>query len=146
MGIVKAASTGAQGPMDNVISLDEKLQRAKQKKAAGDRIRKIEAVRKIFRCTHCANKCEKCGTLIDSENRFEGSSLRVPYAFCSSCAEEYLDYIEQLKGNGNQDHYWHNSAWQHLWQAWIEYQSAVDQYLKTKEFGQLLSELRTDQH
>jgi hypothetical protein len=132
--------------MDNVISLDKKLQLARQKKTAGDRIRKIEAVRKIFRCTHCANKCEKCGAMIDSENRFEGSSLRVPYTFCSSCAEEYLDYIEKLKGAGNKDNYWHNNAWQNLWRAWIEYQSAVDQYLKTKEFEQLLSELRSDQH
>jgi hypothetical protein len=144
--MAKAESTSAEDIMNNVILLDKKLQLARQKKAAGDRIRKIEAVRKIFRCTHCTNKCEKCGTLIDSQNRFEGASLRVPYTFCGSCAEEYIDYVDQLKGQGNKDNYWHNNAWQNLWRAWIEYQSAVDQYMKTKEFEQLLSELRTDQH
>jgi hypothetical protein len=32
-----------------------------------------------------------------------------------------------------------------IWRAWIDYQGAIDQYLKTREFERLLDELRTTQ-
>ena len=40
------------------------------------------------------------------------------------------------------DDYWHNDLWAELWKRWIDYQSAVDSYLKSKEFKKLLVELR----
>ena len=130
--------------MANVISLDKKLKIAQAEKAALIRKRKIQAVQKVFQCTHCAFKCEKCGTQMDHEVH-EGSgghNPRVPYRFCIGCAEEYIDYIERLKNRGDPDCYWHNDAWMDLWKAWIDYQSCLDRYLKSKEFGQLMQELK----
>jgi len=127
----------------DIIPIDNRLDLAKEKKAAIIKKRKILAVQKVFQCTHCSLKCEKCGTQISADaygprNR----SLRVPYNFCDACAEEYVDYIERLKGGGDPDCYWHNDAWLDAWKKWIDYQSSVDRYLKSKEFTRLLNEFR----
>ncbi|MFC1859670.1 hypothetical protein ACFL9U_16825, partial [Thermodesulfobacteriota bacterium] len=65
------------------------------------------------------------------------------YDICiKSCLEEYADYIERLQGGGELESYWHNDAWLDLWRKWIDYQGAIDRYLKSKEFVQLLDEIR----
>lgn len=135
--------------MADIISIDKKLDLAKDKKAALIRRRKVLAVQKVFQCTHCSMKCEKCGIQIE-RNPETGEkyrrNLRVPYNFCQGCAEEYLEYIERLKGRGDADCYWHNESWMDAWTKWIEYQSSVDRYIKSKEFKKLLNELRQTGH
>lgn len=131
--------------MANIIELDKKLKHTKEKKAKIIRKRKILAVQKIFQCMHCAFKCEKCGTQIQPDEHRQQrsiSDLRVPYRFCESCAEEYIDFIERLKGRGNSEFYWHNEIWLEMWRKWIDYQGAIDTYLKSKEFKKLLAELK----
>jgi hypothetical protein len=129
----------------DIISIDKKLDLANDKKAAIIRRRKVSAVQKVFQCTQCALKCEKCGTQIEHDPELAAKrrrNLRVPYNFCEACSEEYMEYIERLKGRGNSDCYWHNEAWIDAWTKWIEYQSSIDRYIKSKEFKQLLDELR----
>ena len=132
-------------PVDNIISFKAKKGLAEEKEAAISKKRKVQAVRKVFQCTHCAFKCEKCGTQIDGDSSGGtkySRKLNVPYNFCEECSDEYIDYIERLKGAGDQDCYWHNEAWIDAWGKWIDYQSSVDQYLKSKEFVDLLNELK----
>lgn len=131
--------------MANIISFDDKLRLDKEKKAALIRKRKISAVRKVFQCTRCAFKCAKCGTQIslakdgrESDNR----DLSVPYRFCESCLEEYIDYTKRLKGGGDPDCYWRNEVWLEVWKRWIDCQDAIDRYLRSKEFLQLLREFK----
>ena len=131
--------------MGNIISLTAKRKYDEEKKEAIARKRKLLAVRKIFRCTHCASKCEKCGVQVSYDNRPEMPTYRIPYTFCDSCAEEYVEYIEALKGNADASLYWHNDAWMKVWGTWIEHQGAVDSYLKSKEFERLLDELKPEQ-
>jgi hypothetical protein len=69
-------------------------------------------------------------------------NIRVPYSFCDSCSEEYIEYIDTLKGKKDEALYWHNDAWMKVWATWIEHQGAVDSYLKSKEFERLLDELK----
>lgn len=130
--------------MADVISIDNKLQIAEEKKTELIRKRKILAIQKIFHCTHCASKCAKCGTqlgMVDHPGQ-EEFNRRVPYRFCDSCAEEYLHYIDRLKGKADREQYWQNDAWLDLWQKWIDYQGAIDRYLKSREFIQLLNEIK----
>ncbi len=130
--------------MAEIISLDAKLQDAINKKHELTRRRKLHAVKKVFQCTHCSFKCEKCGTQInETESSGDPSNnLRVPYRFCESCSEEYVDYIERLQGGGDTDCYWHNDEWADSWQKWIEYQSTIDRYTKSKDFLKLIKELK----
>ena len=131
--------------MADIISIDDKLDLTKEKKAALIKKRKVLAVQKVFQCTHCAFKCEKCGTQVEREQREKSEGdirLRIPYNFCEACGAEYLDYIERLKGGGDPDCYWHNEAWLDAWQRWIDYQSSVDRYIKSKEFIRLLQEFK----
>jgi hypothetical protein len=128
-----------------IISLDNKLQISKHKKSELIRKRKLLAVRKVFQCTHCSFKCEKCSTQINTESTGAETDLlagRIPYRFCESCSEEYLEYIARLQGQGDPECYWHNSEWLDLWQKWIDYQGALDRYMKSKGFVKLLNELK----
>lgn len=131
--------------MGKLISLDDKLATSRERQAARSRRRKIMAVRRVFQCTSCTLKCEKCGTQIapeQSPEQGERRRLRVPYNFCDACTEEYIDYIERLKGAGDQECYWRNDAWIDTWRKWIDYQGSMDSYLKSKEFLQLLQEIK----
>ena len=131
--------------MADIISLDDKLKQTREEKEALVRRRKILAVQKVFQCTQCAFKCEKCGTQIsqaEKEKEIDDGGIRVPYRFCDSCSEEYLDYIERLQGRGDLDRYWHNDDWLEVWRKWIDYQSVMGRYLRSKEFMQLLKELK----
>ncbi len=144
----------------DIISIDSKRTAIRSKQADQLRRRKLLAVRKVFQCAHCVLKCEKCGTQISDQTSDQTSgrapgqptndggadtnpvnSPHVPYRFCESCALEYLDYIDRLKGNAS-DCYWHNDAWLQSWHCWIDYQSAVDRYLNSREFQKLLDELK----
>ena len=131
--------------MANVIAIDKKMQLKAVERSARTRKRKILAVRKVFHCTHCASKCEKCGTQIGVLPVDEaGASLqtKVPYHFCESCTVEYLDYMDRLQGGGNPEFYWHNQTWQAIWENWLAYQTSIERYLKSAEFLQLLQELK----
>jgi hypothetical protein len=130
--------------MAEIISIDEKRLFCDKEKTVRMRKRKLLAVRKALQCTQCRIKCEKCGTQIDTgelEQAGISQKLRVPYRFCLGCSEEYVDFIERLKGNGDSDCYWHNESWMKSWQAWIEYRSALDQHTKSTEFFRLLKDL-----
>lgn len=130
--------------MSKIISLDDKLKISAEQREVLERKRKLMAVRKIFQCTHCASKCERCGTTIRPETRTRKDNSRIPYNFCESCSDEYIEYINRLQGKGDLKDYWYNHAWLRVWQSWIEYQGAIDQYLRSKEFRQLLNELRPE--
>ena len=67
---------------------------------------------------------------------------RVPYQFCDDCTEEFIDYIERLKGRGDPDCYWRNEAWLEIWSTWINHRAALDRHARSKEFARLLQEIK----
>jgi len=137
----------AGGPMADIIAIDKKRKIKDNERSGLIRMHKIMAVRKVFHCTHCASKCEKCGSQLGPDTvkgQASKQNRHIPYNFCENCSEEYIDYIERLQGNGNPAYYWHNDAWLDIWQKWIHYQHAIDTFLKSKEFTRLLQELKQD--
>ncbi len=130
--------------MAEIISFNNRRLEAEDREKHQERLRKIAAVRRLFGCTRCSTKCLKCGVQIGPENQPGPpiSNLRIPYRFCDACAEEYLDYIERLKGRGDADCYWHNDQWLEAWGKWIDYQNSMDQYVRSREFLQLIHELK----
>ena len=53
--------------VDGTIRYDFQL--SKEKKAGLIRKRKLLAVKKVFQCTHCSFKCEKCGTPMELQTK-----------------------------------------------------------------------------
>jgi hypothetical protein len=132
--------------MADIISFDDKILPVREKKAAVRRKEKALAVRRVFQCTSCSHKCEKCGTQMDpgaGAERDGGNAPPLPYKFCEACRDEYLDYIERLQGRGDSECYWRNEAWLDSWKKWIDYQGSIDRYLKSKEFIKLLQEFKS---
>ena len=128
--------------MADIISLENKFQEARDKKVADDRMRKLQAVRGVLQEAKGILSCEKCHQELDDEAVHRERDLRVPYLFCDSCAEEYVDYIERLQGRGDKICYWRNRQWFDVWKRWIEYRGTIDTYLQSKEFRRLLEELK----
>ena len=132
--------------MTDIIYLDAKRPLLPKAGADIDRRRKALAVQKVLHCTRCHMKCEKCGSQINTKAQESGKDIqiRVPYRFCESCSEEYIDYIERLKGAGDTECYWRNDSWLESWRRWIDYRSAVDRFIRSREFYRLLRELKED--
>lgn len=133
--------------MADIIPIDERMADARKKKNTLDRKLKIRAVQKIFQCTRCAFKCEKCGTSIDPSTTAgdeEPTSRQRSFRLCEECREEYLDYIHWQEGQADSNAYWRNDAWRELWRSWIAYQHSLERYMESREFLQLLHELRSN--
>jgi len=130
----------------DIISICDKRDRTKlQKEAKRDR-RKQRAIEHLFRRSCCAAECEKCGLPVAEACSAQGcgktNDHRVPYRFCDDCKEEFVDYIERLKGRGDRDCYWRNEAWLEVWSTWINHRAALDRHARSKEFTRLLQEVK----
>jgi hypothetical protein len=128
--------------MGDIISLENKVQESREKKMAADRLRKLQAVRSVLQEARGILTCEKCHHELDDASMHRERDPRVPYLFCESCAEEYVDYIERLQGRGDKMCYWRNRQWFDIWKQWIEYRGTIDTFLRSKEFRRLLEELK----
>lgn len=130
--------------MADIIPIDERLADAREKKNSQDRKQKIRAVQKIFQCTRCAFKCEKCGTQIDPQSGNQTKCRQAEFRLCADCREEYQEYLQWQQGQTDSKTYWRNDAWRELWRSWIAYQKSIERYMESKEFLQLLHELKND--
>lgn len=135
--------------MADIISIDERIADAREKKSSLDRRQKIRAVQKILQCTRCAFKCEKCGTQIDPHTTAgcnQPKCRQASFRLCEDCREEYLDYLRRNQNQDGSNCYWRNDAWRELWRSWIEYQKSIERYMQSREFQQLLHELKSNGH
>ncbi len=128
--------------MADIISLENKFQEERDKKEAAERMHKLQAVRSVLQEAKGILTCEKCHRDIGDAAVKQERDPRVPYLFCGSCAEEYVDYIERLQGRGDKSCYWRNRQWFEIWKRWIDYRGTIDTYLQSKEFRRLLEELK----
>ncbi len=132
--------------MAEIISICDKLDRAKLEKDTRLDRRKQRAVERLFQRTCYSVDCEKCGLPVDDVCSDKGCTQkgthRIPYQFCDACTEEFIDYIERLKGRGDPACYWRNEAWLEVWSTWINHRAAMDRHVRSKEFARLLQEVK----
>ena len=132
--------------MADIISICDKLDRAKFEKDVTLGRRKQRAIEHLFQRSCCAVDCEKCGLPVTRACPKDAGDTnrdhRVPYQFCDDCTEEFIDYIERLKGRGDPDCYWRNEAWLEVWSTWINHRAALDRHARSKEFARLLKEVK----
>jgi hypothetical protein len=126
----------------DIISLSGKKQIKEVEKTVVANQRFFD-VRKTLKAGRQARQCEKCHGTPGHDGGEQGDSRQawkdlLPYRFCTTCADEYLDYIEYLKGRRDQDRFWQKWSWAETWKRWIDYRGALDSYLTSKEFLQRL--------
>jgi hypothetical protein len=129
--------------MADIISINKKLQEVQDRRDDAEHRRKVTAARNVLYKSRGGSLCEKCHQDLtrDKVDRTQRNP-KVPYDFCEVCAEEYSDYIARLQGEGDLDCYWRNEVWMETWKRWIDYRGTMDYYARTKEFRQLIEELR----
>ncbi len=125
--------------MAGIIDLSDKLARAKTQRTQ----EKLEAARKVFMCIGCPSRCAKCGAQIESDHNCCVGVKDFVFRFCPECSEEYSEYRLRKEGKQSREMYWHNEQWMLLWDAWIGYQESLVEYRKSKEFSQLLEDLKS---
>jgi hypothetical protein len=123
--------------MGGIIHLSDKIAHARSQRYQ----QKIEAARRIFLCSGCPSKCTKCGTQLDASYHVCSGDNEQVFRFCSACDEEYTEYRLRKEGKSTAGMYWQNDQWMSLWDAWIHYQTAVNEYRSSKEFLQLVEDL-----
>lgn len=126
--------------MGNIVKFDECME-AEKKRHKQEKIKKLIAIRRIFECTKCSLKCTRCGTQA-AVSHSSSYSRHMPYRFCTSCEDEFRDFLNRKRGKARKDLYWQNREWMATWETWIEYQKALKKYENSNEFKKLLHELR----
>lgn len=133
--------------MADIISLNGRIQQKQAVEQTRVARRKALALRQALHCRKCSNICEKCGLEIDENELLKSRvdhdhEVAIPYRFCESCLEEYLDFIHRLQGKGKVQYYWRNVEWIETWRRWIDYQASMDRYVKTRDFIRLVDEMQ----
>ncbi len=132
--------------MADIISICDKLARAKDKQSGSRDTRKRLAVQQMYQSAGCAAVCERCSAPTAAGcgcQAGEAKDRHIPYRFCEDCAEEFVDYIERMQGRGDESLYWRDEAWMEVWATWINHRAALDRHFRSKGFARLLEELKT---
>ena len=120
------------GSWGDIVKFDECMETEKKKRKQ-ERIKKLNAMRKIFECTKCALKCARCGTQV-AVSQSSSYSGQMPNRFCTSCENEFRDFLNRKRGKSQKDLYWQNQEWMAIWETWIQYQKAMRKYENSDEF------------
>lgn len=128
--------------MDNVVDIQARISQRRQGRQVRQYREKILALQKVLQCASCHFKCAMCGHHLNETA--DGSSIEpgpLGYVFCKSCKGEFEDFLAITSGDKNPEVFWHNKAWLEMWSAWLDYQQAIQQFMRSAEFKLLLSEI-----
>ena len=109
------------------------------------RTEKLEALRTLLQCGRCSRRCAKCGHQSLESTLVTHYAPQVSFQLCPACLEEYQDLVAYLKTERNRNApSWYNREWVRLWLAWIDYQTALSNYLTSPEVLEIIQELRKE--
>jgi len=125
--------------MSKVIDLEKRLQQEQKKKVKVEKAKKLEFIRKFLQCKRCLARCSMCGMQFDPQEMYK--RYHGPYRFCSSCQDEYDEYVRVKESGEETTIYYHNQEWLTLWENWLKYQESLKKYTESPEFIELLREV-----
>ncbi len=130
--------------MADIITLEKVRNREKAKKELLAKKEKWESLRRFMRCANCHLRCSRCGVRLDNTIRRYQPFEDIPYSLCNDCLQEYNEYKERVAGKKIGEEYWYNEEWMEVWRTWLAYQDALKKFRFSKEFIELIEELRRD--
>jgi hypothetical protein len=82
-----------------------------------------------------------CGHHLDHDSdSYKAEPGPLGYVFCESCRGEFEDFLAITSGEKKAEVFWQNKAWLDMWSTWLEYQQAIQRFMRSPEFKLLLSE------
>ena len=129
--------------MDKVVSLTDRIENLEQKRLLKEYRSRIDALKKITRCSSCRMKCSMCGQYLEINDSRHICCPGHEYIFCNSCSSEFEDFLSLSKGMKRNQALWHNEEWKRMWMTWLQYQKALKDFIKSSEFKLLLEEMDT---
>jgi hypothetical protein len=127
--------------MTKIIEIEDIIESGKRKKKIAERRREMAPLLHFLQCSSCQMKCWRCGAQSETELP-ERDSASIPFNLCKHCREEYLEYQRCQREEKARDVPWRNCEWKRMWEKWIDYQSAVRGFHRSKEVRELFEELR----
>ena len=120
--------------MAEVIDLSQRLIREKRRRQAQER-RRAEAVAEAMACGLCPHRCSHCGAVIDE---YVLPLPEAPYPLCPTCTDELRAYLEYKRGEGSREAFWHNEQWERMWESWLAYMKAAQEFRRSPAFMRLM--------
>jgi hypothetical protein len=128
-------------PMDNVLSITERLENKRRETQIRVYREKATAARRIVQCCSCALRCGMCGQHMEPDEACCNRQKAVqPFHLCETCRADFQDYMDRLDGKGGEDLFWQNEEWMGLWSAWLQFQEALGKFKDSKACRALTGE------
>jgi len=120
--------------MDKVLPID-RLRRRKQEKQRDETFQeRLEAVRRLLRCSACPLRCAMCGQYRSHRDK------RELFPLCEGCLGEWEAYQQQARSGDMPPSRWHNPEWKALWTSWVEFRKAIEKFRNSPEAKEFLEE------
>lgn len=130
--------------MDNVVDIQDRINRRRQGRQVRKYREKIQALQKVLQCSSCRFKCSMCGHHLSEASGGAGLETGPSgFVLCKSCKGEFEDFLAITSGHKQAEVFWHNKHWQEMWSAWVDYQQAIHRFMHSPEFKLLLSKIET---
>ncbi|HNR12500.1 MAG TPA: hypothetical protein PLG17_00460 [Thermodesulfobacteriota bacterium] len=127
--------------MSKIIEIEDRIESEKRKKTIAEKRRAIAPLIHFLQCSCCRMKCWRCGSQVELASPGV-SSPDIPFSFCPTCREEFLEYQRSQQEPLQTTTPWHNPEWEAMWEKWIEYQDAVRTFHRSQEVRDLFADLR----
>jgi hypothetical protein len=127
--------------MKKIVNITDQLEAKRRRDQMESHRQKLESLHRTVQCSSCHFKCAMCGYHLDTDgSSCPPVSATKDFNLCETCQAEFDDYLKMMGHETSSEIFWHNKEWMRLWSTWLEYQKAVLQFKKSREFRELIKE------
>jgi hypothetical protein len=128
--------------MDNIVDICQRIETKKRQEKAEKHRDKLEAIQKVIQCSGCHFRCAMCGHHTNAKGASKDPrSPSLSFTLCETCKEEFEDYLSVRQEEKAPGVSWHNREWIDMWSAWLNYRRAIQGFVNSSEFRQLMEDL-----